>query len=121
MLTPRKARIVKVAIVGSRKWTDEKRIVKYIKDLPKDSVIVSGGAQGVDQTAIYWAKFFALETKVYLPDWNKHGKSAGMIRNSLIVEDCDRLVAFWNGKSKGTKDSIDKARKAGKPVEVIES
>lgn len=108
-----------IAIVGSRDFAPLGKIEKYIRQLPLDTVIISGGARGVDRLAVSWAKFMGMETLEYLPDWNKYGKSAGMRRNSDIVANCDRLVAFWDGSSKGTKDSIDKAKLAGKEVEII--
>lgn len=55
----------------------------------------------------------------YLPDWDKYGKSAGFKRNTTIVEACDTLLAFWDGKSRGTQDSIAKAEKLGKLTIVI--
>lgn len=110
---------MKVAIVGSREYAHLGKVEKYIRTLPNDTIIVSGGAIGVDKWAEQWARFLGLGTIILKPDWNKYGKAAGMIRNTQIVETCDKLVAFWDGKSKGTKDSIDKATKLGKPVEVI--
>jgi hypothetical protein len=47
-----------------------------------------------------------------MDDWDKHGKAAGFIRNQEIVDNCDFVVAFWDGASRGTKDTIDRARKA---------
>ena len=114
---------MKVAIVGSREFADDRtaevNVRTYIKRLPSDTVIVSGGARGVDTWAKHAADDCGLETIVILPDWKVYGKSAGMRRNSDIVAACDRLVAFWDGKSKGTKNSMDKARAAGKTVEVF--
>lgn len=110
---------MKIAIVGSREYSPLGKVEAYIRLLPSDTIIVSGGAKGVDSLAVSWAKFLGMETLVFLPDWNKYGKSAGMRRNSDIVANCDRLVAFWDGISKGTKDSIDKAQLAGKEVEII--
>jgi len=54
-----------------------------------------------------------------LPDWDKYRKSAGFIRNQQIIDACTFVLAFWDGKSKGTKDTIDKARKAKKPTFII--
>ena len=109
----------KVAIVGSRSFTPLSKVREYISQLPLDTIIVSGGAEGVDRQAVGWARVLQMETLVFKPDWDKYGKSAGILRNTQIVDACDRLVAFWDGESKGTKDSIDKARKAGKQVVII--
>jgi hypothetical protein len=90
---------VKVAIVGSRGY--------------------AGGARGVDSVAETAAKACGLVVKVYLAQWARHKKLAGFIRNSKIVDASDRVVAFWDGSSHGTADTVEKARIAGKPVEVI--
>jgi len=100
---------MRIAIVGSRDWKDRDAIRDYIQSLPKDTIVVSGGARGVDLTAEVAAKELGLETKIFLADWDNQGKSAGILRNSLIVSYADEVVAFWDGKSKGTKDTIDKA------------
>lgn len=57
--------------------------------------------------------------EVYIPDWELYGKSAGPIRNRKMVSKSDVVFAFWDGKSKGTKNSIDTAIKLNKPVLVI--
>lgn len=111
---------MKVAIVGSREFKDIFKVADYVESLPQDTIVISGGARGVDTWAIQAATQRGLKTKVFEADWNTFGKSAGMRRNSDIVANCDKLVAFWDGISKGTKDSIDKAKSAGKPVEIIQ-
>ena len=89
---------------------DEKQIV----------AIVSGGAKGVD----FLAKRFAEDKKInfveFLPDYKNYGKAAPVIRNSLVVECSDKVIAFPSGKSRGTLDAIRKAKKAGKLLKVIE-
>ena len=63
-------------------------------------------------------KIVKINRIIFLPDWDKYGKSAGFIRNKLIINEADMVVAFWDGKSKGTKNSIDLAINAGKPVDI---
>lgn len=109
----------KVAIVGSREGVSRLRVGAYVCSLPKDTIIVSGGARGVDQAAEFYAKHAGLEIIVFPAEWDKYGKRAGFVRNKLIVDAADRIVAFWDGASKGTKHTIDLALKQGKPVEVI--
>ncbi len=109
---------MRIAIVGSREYPDLRHVKKYVSELPDGTVVISGGAVGVDRTAVYFARQRGFETVVHLPDWNTHGRSAGIIRNQKIVDDCDELVAFWDGVSNGTADSIKRARKAGKPTTV---
>lgn len=109
---------MKIAIVGSRDFDRLNLVVDYVKSLPKDTVIVSGGARGVDRIAAVAGLNAGLVVIEYRPDWEHGGMGAGFARNTLIVEQCDRVVAFWDGKSTGTLDTINKARKAGKPVQV---
>lgn len=110
---------MKIAIVGSRNYPRPEDIIQYVYNLSEDSIIISGGARGVDTWAEVAAGVKGLKTKIFPAQWDKYGKSAGFFRNELIVDECDRLVAFWDGKSKGTKHSINLVKKAGKPVEII--
>lgn len=71
------------------------------------TAIVSGGAKGADSLAERYAQENGLEMVIYYPDWEKHGRAAGPIRNRLIVDEADAVVAFWDGKSRGTKSTID--------------
>lgn len=111
---------MKVAIVGSRGWKDERAVTDFVNALPAGTTVISGGAKGVDKMAENAAlrRYPDLELRLFTPDWRKHGKSAGMIRNGAIVEAADRVVAWWDGVSKGTADTISRAVKAKKPVEI---
>lgn len=109
----------KVAIVGSRSFSDWEMIKDYVYSLDGDDVVVSGGAKGVDQWAEIYAQERGLDTLIFPADWSSFGKKAGIIRNRDIVKACDRLVAFWDGKSTGTQHSIELARTAGKHVLVF--
>lgn len=109
---------MKVAIVGSRDYPNLDAVKEYIDSLPLDTIIVSGGARGVDRTAENRAKERGMKTLVFKPDWSKGGY-AGIERNGDIVAACDVLVAFWDNKSPGTRNSINRARIVGKPVTII--
>lgn len=110
---------MKCAIVGSRKFSPLTLVSDLVAALPDDFIIVSGGAAGVDRTAENAAKKRGMKTEIYHADWNKLGKAAGMIRNTDIVKACDILIAFWDGESRGTQDSIIKACKNRKKVYII--
>lgn len=112
---------MKVAIVGSRDYPNRDAVREYVRNLPADAVVVSGGASGVDSVAEDEASRCGLQTVIYLADWNKHGRAAGPIRNRMIVQEADRVVAFWDGRSRGTKNTIDTARSLGKPLEVYQA
>jgi hypothetical protein len=73
----------------------------------------------VDTWAAEAARARGLEILVFRADWKSHGKAAGVLRNTTIVEAADQIVAFWDGRSRGTKDTIAKAGVASKPVIVF--
>lgn len=108
-----------VAIVGSRKYPDLDEVKAYVNRLPDDSVIVSGGAEGVDTAAVEAAEARGLVSLVFLPDWPRFGKKAAYIRNDEIVRAADQVVAFWDGKSKGTANSIELAKEQHKPLMIF--
>ena len=112
-----------VAVVGSRTFTDydllEKELDKIHAKTPI-GCIHSGGAMGADTLAERWAKVHLIPVQVYVPDWKRYGRWAGLLRNKDIVEGTDVVVAFWDGKSKGTLNSIGLARKSGKKLIVVE-
>lgn len=110
---------INVAIVGSRNYPHLDEVYHCVGFLPKDSVIVSGGALGVDFTAKLAAYDYGLECAEFLPDWQTYGKRAGAIRNRKIVDNADVLIAFWDGESKGTMITVDMARKAGKKLAIV--
>ena len=114
---------MKVAIVGSRDYTDLQAVWNFVERLASrrpDAIIISGGARGVDTMAACAGRFFGLEVIELEPEWARLGKAAGHARNSDIVAAADILIAFWDGTSTGTKDSIDKARQKGIKVKVFE-
>jgi hypothetical protein len=108
-----------LAVVGSRTFTDYDKM-KSILDILKPSSIISGGAVGADTLAERYAKENGVNILVYTANWELHGKSAGAIRNRIIVENCDQLIAFWDKKSRGTKMAIEMAKEKGKLLVVIE-
>lgn len=112
---------MRVAIVGSRRFSSLALIEFYVSRLPKDTIIVSGGAKGVDSEAEAAAKRHGLAVTIHYTEWEKYGRSAGMRRNGTIIDDADKVVAFWDGKSPGTKNSIERAIAAKKPCFVVYS
>ena len=109
---------MKVAVIGGREFNDYDRL-KRILDLYPITVIVSGGARGADSLGEKYADEKGLQKEIYKPDWDLFGKKAGFMRNTTIIENCDMVVAFWDGESKGTKDSLDKAKNLKKTTLVV--
>jgi hypothetical protein len=117
-----KTTTLRLAIIGSRGVTDKDFIFEKLNEIFKEkkpTEVVSGGAKGPDTIGVQWANSLDIPTTVFKPDWEKYGRGAGMRRNTTIVENCDHLIAFWDGESRGTQDSIYKAKKLGKNVLVI--
>lgn len=111
---------MKVLICGSRNWDDELAIATCLSSLPKDTVIIHGGAKGADKLAGHFAKQLGMQVEEYPADWNKYGLSAGPIRNRQMLKEGkpDRVIAFQVGKSRGTQHMVDIARRANIPVTV---
>jgi hypothetical protein len=80
--------------------------------------IVSGHCRGIDLGGEFYAKEKGIPVKIFKADWDKYGKSAGPMRNKLMAEYSDVLLAVWDGKSRGTKNMIDEMRKLNKPVYI---
>ena len=111
---------MKIGIVGSRNFPKLELVRKAIERLPKDTVIVSGGADGVDRYAIQVAQELGLKTEEYLPDFSKgYDVNQYHIRNEKIVLNSDKVIAFQFNKSKGTQSTIDFCRKYNKPCDVV--
>lgn len=106
----------RLAIVGSRDCPTIE-ISSYLPFVP--SAIVSGGAKGADTIAKEYAVKNDITIIEYLPKYEIYGRKAPLMRNIQIVENCDYLLAFWNGTSRGTKFTIDYASRRGVPYKII--
>lgn len=109
---------MKVAVIGSRSFNDYQRLKDTLSKIDV-SLLVSGGANGADKLGEQYANENNIPTKIFLPDWEKHGKAAGFLRNTDIINEAELVVAFWDQQSNGTRDSIQKAEKQGKKVMIV--
>lgn len=114
--------MLRVAIIGSRDYPAPhlvgRAVAVLIQLLGTDWLLVSGGARGPDRLGEQRARDAGVPTKVFKADWSQ-GKRAGFDRNTDIVAQADLVIAFWDGSSSGTWDSIQKAKKMGRTVWVI--
>lgn len=115
---------MKVALVGSRTFANAKiveAVIRRLLERDPDVVIVSGGARGADTLAEQAARRLCRHPPLIFPaDWRRHGMPmAAFIRNQQIVEVSDEVVAFWDGRSTGTSDTVRRAFAAQKPVFVF--
>ena len=107
---------MKVAVVGSRNLQVDD-LGKYLPDGVTE--IVSGGASGVDTSAREYALAHDIKLTEFLPEYDKYGRSAPLRRNITIIEYADLVLAFWDGRSRGTKYVIDNCKRLGIPVKVF--
>ena len=84
------------------------QVKNYIKSFDKDTIIVSGGGNGVDKTAGKTGEALGMKVVSFIGDGIKN-----------ICEYSDMICAFWDGKSKETKSTIDLAKKMNMIVQVI--
>jgi hypothetical protein len=80
--------------------------------------VVNGGAKGIDLSGKVWAEHYEIPVKTILPDWSK-GKSGGPIRNYKMVKYADGVIAVWDGKSKGTANTIELAKQLRRTLHVV--
>ena len=107
----------KVAVIGSRTFTNYDLLERVLNEFDISKVI-SGGAQGADRLAAQYAKQHKIDYLEFKPDWKKYGRGAGPIRNREIVDAADVVIAFWDGKSKGTKSGLDYAKRKNKEIMI---
>lgn len=108
------------AIVGSRDIFDYELVERELDRYDDITTIVSGAANGIDSLARKYAERNNIPMIEFPADWNKHGKKAGFLRNVDIVENADTVIAFQKNNSKGTRHSIDIAKRKNKPVMAIQ-
>lgn len=114
----------KVIIAGSRNFSLDKWPLLYermdhLAQNHKEIEVVSGTARGADSCGEDWARDRDHWLSRWPANWRQYGKSAGYKRNEQMAAYADALVAFWDGKSRGTKHMIDIAKAQGLAVRVI--
>jgi hypothetical protein len=122
----------KVIIAGGRDFKPNEQHFDYIKrmcsnyydfdylnQIGEGLQFVSGCAKGADKIPICLGNSYCVPVKKFPADWDSYGNAAGPIRNKQMAEYADALIAFWDGKSKGTKNMIEQAEKLGLKVKVV--
>lgn len=117
----------KLIVAGGRDFNNYAQLSRVITDLAtskdmygdRDVSIVSGMARGADALAVRFAKEHGIQLHEFHADWDRLGKGAGFARNADMGRFADGLLAFWDGKSRGTAHMIEFIRKINKPVHII--
>jgi len=115
---------VKVLVCGSRDFanpfTVSLAIDQRMSELPVPTHVIHGAAPGADRIAAEAAERHGHNVQPFPADWETHGRRAGVIRNvQMLDEKPDLVIAYWNGRSRGTAHTVREARRRGIPVEVI--
>lgn len=113
---------MRVGIIGSRTCTNRKYVFDTLDNLRRDlhiTHVVSGGARGADSLAQAYAVARNIPITVHKANWDRDGRSAGYIRNQVLVDNVDIIIAFWDGHSKGTAHALETAKRRGVPYRVF--
>lgn len=106
---------MKIAVIGSRGLA----VADLGRFLPAGvTEIVSGGARGIDACARAFARGQGLKLTEFLPEYERFGRGAPLRRNLQIIDYADMVIAFWDGKSAGTRFVIEQCRKKNKKITV---
>lgn len=135
-------KVFRAIIAGGRTFNDYMLLVKTMDFLLSEKIkegykiiIVEGEAPGADSLGKRYAVLKGFEVDAYPADWNdlnafpclvklnKRGEPynalAGIVRNEQMAKNADAAVVFWDGKSTGSKNMIDNAKKYGLELKVI--
>jgi len=131
---------MKVIVAGGRDFNNytllEEKLILFFKNLDYNDIeIVSGCASGADSLGEVFARKNKIKITPFPADWNnldaipckiktnKYGKKynalAGHNRNEQMAEYGDALVLFWNGKSTGSKDMLNRAEKHNLKIRIV--
>ncbi|HEV3406662.1 MAG TPA: hypothetical protein VG364_08670 [Candidatus Dormibacteraeota bacterium] len=111
---------MRVGIVGSRHYREPARVTEYVQSLPARASIITGSASGVDAAATKAAREKGIPVQVIPASFEEMADARkGTARNQRLVDACDVLVAFWDGSSKGTRATVERALDSGKEVHVF--
>ena len=113
---------MKIGITGSRTATflNPEVLVELNRIKKESEMIIHGGAIGADTLISNWATKNMVNQRTIQPI-NKDNKINYLYRNVEIIEASDKILAYWDGKSRGTKFTIDYAKARGKEVKIIKT
>lgn len=111
---------MRLSVIGTKEFHDFKLLKSTLDKIDGITAIVSGAALGTDKMAARYAKENNIKLIEFPPDYEKHGEEAKHFRDRQIVENCDQLIAFWDGKCEGTKYTLDYAKEMGISVEIVD-
>ena len=106
--------------MGSRRFSESQRVADYVGSLPPRASIITGSASGVDAAVTRAARAKGIPVQVIAASFDEQSDpSRSAARNQRLIDACDVLVAFWDGTSKGTRATVERALDSGKEVHVF--
>ena len=106
--------------MGSRRFSDIERVVEYVSSLRPGASVITGSASGVDAAATKAARAKGIPVQVMPASFDEMSDaSRSAARNQRLIDACDVLVAFWDGSSKGTRTTVERALDSGREVHVF--
>jgi len=112
-----------ILVCGSRTWTDRQLIAAELMEIRSKKglhLVIHGAARGADRLAGIVAKELGVPVREYPANWDAYGRAAGFIRNEAMVDSKpDLVLAFWDGRSKGTKHTVEYAQKKGIETRIV--
>lgn len=114
-----------IIIAGGRDFSDyellKQSMSEHFPELVENTntKVISGCARGADSLGIKWANEFNKYTYLYPAEWERFGKRAGFMRNVEMSLIGNYLLAFWDGKSKGTKHMIEQSEKCNLKIKIV--
>lgn len=110
---------MKTIIAGSRDFNDYELLCAVIESCPWEiTAVVCGKARGADSLGEDYANNNNIPVLPFPANWKLYGNGAGPIRNQEMADNADALIALWDGVSRGTKDMISRARRAGHKIMI---
>lgn len=113
---------MKVIIAGTRTFDDYAYLCGKCQEILRGKTItsiLSGAAKGADEVGERYARRCGYPVERFAPEWDKHGKAAGPMRNRRMAAEADEAIVFWDGKSRGTKNMINEMALLNKPCHVV--
>lgn len=116
--------IKRIVVAGCRDYNNYPEAKAYIdfciSNIKQDHTLVflSGSCRGADALGERYATENGYSIERYPAEWDKYGRAAGPKRNLEMAKNCDYVICFWDGKSRGTKTMIEYAKSLGKPVRI---
>jgi len=114
--------LMRVMVTGSRSWRDIDAVAETLSFLTRDDTLIHGGCHGADEIAGAVARDLGATIEVWPADWARYGRAAGPKRNiAMLNSRPHRVIAFWDGSSRGTKSAVEGALRRLIPTTIIRS